>query len=163
MFFQKIIKTAKQKISFFQVSNDPSRMWSRFNHLEDVAKDWYRLYNKKKERKLVKILWLNPIVEYSWYNRLIHEEIFYTMKFSTLENSIVKQIRKDRFVTEFKRSLNLLMEIIERALFRREHVRFSSVRSFQHGTHFSANSQRASRILRASSAFNFLLPRSSTL
>lgn len=29
----------RNKKFFFQVSNDPSRMWSRFNHLEDVAKD----------------------------------------------------------------------------------------------------------------------------
>ena len=56
----------------------------------------------------------------------------YTLKFSTLDTVTVDTPRQgDRSVTEFKRSLNLLVEIIERALFRREELgRFSSVREF---------------------------------
>lgn len=126
----------------------------RFDYLENVAKDWY-IIRRKKRKKVNDLTIFNLITEYSRYTRM-HEwfvvffflifffisSYMYTLKFSTLDTVkyasariVSSQSLKGRWTFWSKLS--------------KEHYSEGNLRdfllraSFQHGTHFCANSQRA--------------------
>lgn len=102
----------------------------RFDYL-DVAK--HRIFSIWLRCRTKRFVWNKKFFQKTIRSDcLFAARVFFfisPLKFSTLD-TVTVEYGKDRSVAEFKRSLNFLVEIIERALFRRELGRFSSVRKF---------------------------------